>query len=78
MASLDRAREAKALLREEIGGTQGVNGVGLTRAGRADAVDDWVLRVNVASADVSVPARVDGVEVEVRVVGPVVAARSSS
>ncbi|WP_069386030.1 hypothetical protein [Cellulosimicrobium cellulans] len=82
MATLDRAREAKTVLRREIAGRTGVTGIGLARtrpAGRAtpgpdtSAQEDWVLRVNVASADVPVPATVDGVDVEVRVVGVVTA-----
>lgn len=82
MASLERAREAKSVLRHEIAGRTGVTGIGLARtrpAGRAaagpdrSAQEDWVLRVNVASADVPVPATVDGVDVEVRVVGVVTA-----
>lgn len=86
MATLERAREAKSVLRHEISGRDGVTGIGLTRAHPARRRDrdvpapelpaeaeDWVLRVNVASADVPVPASVDGVDVEVRVVGAVVA-----
>lgn len=81
MATLERARDAKMMLRDEIAGTDGVTGVGLTRVGRAEAPrpdgrvqqigDDWVLRVNVTSHDVVVPQSVDGVDVEVRVVGAV-------
>ena len=41
-----------------------------------DVVDDWLLRVNVTSDDVDVPDTVDGVEVEVRVVGQVSASRA--
>ena len=85
MATLDRAREAKTVLRHEIAGRTGVTGIGLARARLArpagreaaepdrSAQEDWVLRVNVASADVAVPATVDGVDVEVRVVGAVTA-----
>jgi hypothetical protein len=81
VATLERARDAKTMLRDEIAGTDGVTGVGLTRSAaqparqHADAVrqggDDWVLRVNVTSRDVVVPQSVDGVDVEVRVVGAV-------
>lgn len=81
MATLERAREAKAVLRDELAGLDGVTGVGLTRAEmtraharggrRQDAADDWLLRVNVTSDDVEIPEHVDGVDVEVRVVGDV-------
>lgn len=86
MATLERAREAKTVLRDEIAGRDGVTGIGLSRArpertaaegtpapGPTAEHEDWVLRVNVASADVAVPASVDGVDVEVRVVGAVTA-----
>ncbi|MCB7134995.1 hypothetical protein [Cellulosimicrobium marinum] len=80
MATLERARAAKTTLRAEIADTDGVTGVGLTRHGPTarphDTADrtpaeDWMLRVNVTSQDVDVPASVDGVDVEVRVVGAV-------
>ena len=72
-------------LRDELSGLDGVTGVGLTRAARrggsgptsdgspgtSSSLDDWVLRVNVASPDVDVPDSVDGVDVEVRVTGSV-------
>ena len=69
MATLERAREAKALLRDELAGLDGVAGVGLSRA--SGPTEDWVLRVNVASEDVDVPPSVEGVAVEVRVVGTI-------
>lgn len=96
MATLESAREAKTVLRREIGGRDGVTSIGITRAhpaqdgaggtaagvaargsatGRAVEPEDWVLRVNVASAEVAVPASVDGVDVEVRVVGAITASR---
>ena len=83
MATLERAREAKAMLRDDLAGLDGVTGVGITRAdltgaperdGRPqDVADDWLVRVNVTSDDVEVPENVDGVDVEVRVVGAVTA-----
>ncbi len=99
MATLENAREAKAVLRHEIGGRDGVTGIGITRArppqentgggavptaatgaaatgDRSAEAEDWVLRVNVASADVVGPASVDGVDVEVRVVGTITRATS--
>jgi len=85
VATLERAREAKAALRDELAGLDGVTGVGIARAHVAGApprgdrpqraVDDWLLRVNVTSDDVAVPDTVDGVDVEVRVVGDVTASR---
>lgn len=81
MATLERAREAKALLRDELAGLDGVTGVGIARADATgapvrgarpqDVADDWLLRVNVTSDAVDVPENVDGVDVEVRVVGDV-------
>ncbi|MBD8080321.1 hypothetical protein [Cellulosimicrobium arenosum] len=77
MATIGRAREAKALLRDELAGSDGVTGVGLSRARRgasegADVdADDWVLRVNVETSEVHVPGSVAGVDVEVRVVGAI-------
>lgn len=86
MATLERAREAKAMLRDELAGLDGVTGVGIARADvngapvrgtRAqDVADDWLLRVNVTSDDVEVPEHVDGVDVEVRVIGSVTASRA--
>jgi hypothetical protein len=85
VATLERAREAKAMLRDDLAGLDGVTGVGITRAeltgapvpdGRPQAVaDDWLVRVNVTSDDVEIPENVDGVDVEVRVVGAVTASR---
>ncbi|MTG88596.1 hypothetical protein GJV82_06510 [Cellulosimicrobium sp. BIT-GX5] len=85
VATLERAREAKAALRDELAGLDGVTGVGIARAHMAGApqrgdrpqrtVDDWLLRVNVTSDDVEVPDTVDGVDVEVRVVGDITASR---
>nr|WP_157837891.1 hypothetical protein [Cellulosimicrobium sp. MM] len=47
------------------------------RGARTSGVgDDWLLRVNVTSDDVAVPETVDGVDVEVRVVGDVTASRA--
>jgi hypothetical protein len=86
VATLERAREAKAALRDELAGLDGVTGVGIARADASgapvrgpqtqDVADDWMLRVNVTSDEVDVPDAVDGVEVEVRVVGQVSASRS--
>lgn len=68
MADIDRARTAKVRLRQELDGRPGVRGIGLARAG-----DGYRLRVSVAtSADAAaLPAAVDGVAVQVRVVGAV-------
>ncbi|NMF29495.1 hypothetical protein J5A69_14225 [Cellulosimicrobium cellulans] len=86
VATLERAREAKAALRDELAGLDGVTGVGIARAdltgapvrgaGTSGVGDDWLLRVNVTSDDVAVPETVDGVDVEVRVVGDVTASRA--
>ncbi|MCG7287635.1 hypothetical protein MHY85_16845 [Cellulomonas sp. ACRRI] len=68
VADIDRARTAKLRLRRELDGRPGVRGIGLARA-----EGGYRLRVSVAtSADAAaVPAAVDGVAVQVRVVGAV-------
>lgn len=66
MADLDEARTAKSHLRTALAGRRGVRGIGLQPDG-----DGYLLRVNVEHpADgAGVPTRVDGVPVELRVVG---------
>ncbi|VTR75688.1 hypothetical protein [Cellulomonas hominis] len=68
MADIDRARAAKQHLRRDLGGRDGVRGIGLARGD-----DGYRLQVSVASrADAAgLPAAVDGVAVRVRVVGAV-------
>ncbi|GEK20930.1 hypothetical protein [Cellulomonas xylanilytica] len=62
------ARRAQRRLRAQLAGRSGICGVGLARKG-----DGYALRVNVVDADVDVPAEVDGLPVDVRVTGPLVA-----
>ena len=68
MAELSKARAAKARLRSDLSGRDGVRGVGLSRDG-----DGYHLQVNlVGEADrAAVPRQVDGVPVTVRVSGPI-------
>jgi hypothetical protein len=68
MSDRAHARDAKALLREVLRGSDGVRGVGLVEHDGA-----WCVRVNVRdeAAGAVVPAAIDGVRVEVRVVGAV-------
>lgn len=68
MADLKQARTAKSHLRTALAGQDGVRGIGLQPDG-----DGYFLRVNVerASDGATVPDRVDGVPVDVRVVGAV-------
>lgn len=75
MATLEQARAAKRALRERLLGVGGVTGLGVAPADDArhagDAGEDqsWCVQVGVVSADVEVPADVDGVPVRVRVTG---------
>ncbi len=66
MAELSKARAAKARLRSDLAGHDGVRGVGISR----DA-DGYHLRVNLQreSDRDHVPGQVDGVPVDVRVTG---------
>lgn len=68
MADRDRARDARTTLREELRGHDGVRGIGLV-----ERDGTWCVRVNVRdeAAGAGVPGAVDGVTVEVRVVGQV-------
>ncbi|SKC76400.1 hypothetical protein [Krasilnikoviella flava] len=72
MVTIDEARAAKPALREALESVEGVRGVGLAQ--RGDEAD-WVLQVNVVSlrARKDVPPQVDGVPVQVQVVGAVTA-----
>jgi hypothetical protein len=69
----ESARAAKTQVRRLVEGHTSVNGVGLRR----DADAGWVVKVNLADEDAglrrSLPPRVDGVRVDVAVVGPVTA-----
>jgi hypothetical protein len=66
MADLTEARAAKARLRSELAGRDGVRGVGITRA-----ANGYQVRVNLQqeSDRAQVPPQVDGVPVDVRVSG---------
>jgi len=68
MADLQQVRAAKARLRAQLAGRDGVGGIGITRAG-----DGYCLQVNVTRpADgEGLPVKVDGVDVRVRVTGPI-------
>ncbi len=68
MADLQRARLAKSRLRERLTDAHGVCGVGLV-----PRAEGWGVRVNVTEEcdRAGVPREVAGVEVEVRVVGPI-------
>jgi hypothetical protein len=66
MADLQQARAAKNHLRLVLSGHPGVQGIGVRRL-----TDGYCLRVNlVRHDDDELPASIDGVPVEVRVVGP--------
>lgn len=66
MADLSRARTAKARLRSDLAGRDGVCGVGISRG-----ADGYHLRVDLQdeSGREDVPGHVDGVPVDVRVSG---------
>jgi hypothetical protein len=72
MVTRDEARAAKSALLGALASVRGVCGVGLTQRG---GESDWVLRVNVetVSARKDVPPVIQGVPVQVQVVGPVTA-----
>ena len=73
MTDRESARAAKTQVRRLVQGHALVNGIGLRR----DADAGWVVKVNLAGEDAglrsSLPPRVDGVRVDVAVVGPVTA-----
>lgn len=74
MTERDAARAAKSHVRELCQGHASVNGIGLRR----DDEVGWVVKVNLVDEDEglrqSIPALVDGVRVDITVVGPVHAA----
>jgi len=67
----DAARAAKSQVRQLCQGHPSVNGIGLRRDGEVG----WVVKVNLAGEDPglrqSLPTLVDGVRVDITVVGPV-------
>ena len=71
MTDRDAARAAKTRVGRLVAGHSSVNGIGLRR----DAEAGWVVKVNLADEDPglrrSLPSLVDGVRVDVAVVGPV-------
>lgn len=71
MIDRDTARAAKTHVRRLVQGHSSVNGIGLRR----DAEAGWVVKVNLTGEDDglrrSLPPRVDGVRVDVAVVGPI-------
>lgn len=68
MTDLEHARAAKDRLRQTLAGRDGITGIGISRG-----ADGYGVQVNVAQPAhrAAVPARVDGVDVRVRVTGPV-------
>lgn len=74
MTDRDAARAAKTQVRRLVAGNTSVNGIGLRR----DSEAGWVVKVNLAGEDAglrrSLPPRVDGVRVDVAVIGAVSAA----
>jgi hypothetical protein len=68
VTDLEHARAAKDRLRQTLAGRDGITGIGLSRG-----ADGYGLQVNVAQPGLraAVPERVDGVDVRVRVTGPV-------
>lgn len=67
MADLEQARAAKARLRAELAGHEGVRGIGLVRVRHGYAVRVSLLSVE----DDDLPSDVDGVPVRVAVVGAI-------
>ena len=74
MVSLDQAQAAKETLKKRLGRPSWLRGIGISRNERGD----YVVKVNVAveSADIreTVPRLVEGVEVQIDVVGDIHAA----
>ncbi len=70
-AEIDAARAAKSGLERRLAGEPLVNGLGLARA-----QGGWAVKVNLvrAAPELDLPAEIDGVEVQVEVVGPIEAA----
>ena len=70
MTDRESARAAKTQVRRLVQGHAMVNGIGLRR----DADAGWVVKVNLAGEDAdlrrSLPPLVDGVRVDLAVVGP--------
>jgi len=68
MADLDQARAAKARLRSQLAGRDGIRGVGISRGS-----DGYEVQVNLLqeAAGEHVPPQVDGVPVHVRVSGQI-------
>jgi hypothetical protein len=64
--TLDQARAAKEALRARLAGQTAVVGIGITRVG-----EDYAVKVNLETATVTVPERVDGVRVVTEVVGSI-------
>lgn len=65
MADLQQARAAKASLRTALGRRRGLKGIGLTQHG-----DGYAVQVNLErQPDGDFPREVDGVPVQVKVVG---------
>ncbi|WP_258725494.1 hypothetical protein [Cellulomonas sp. NS3] len=68
MTDLEHARAAKDRLRQTLAGRDGITGIGISRG-----ADGYGVQVNVSQAAhrAAVPEHVDGVDVRVRVTGPV-------
>jgi hypothetical protein len=67
--TIERARAAKAAAKKELADVPGVSGFGLTKVGA-----DYALKVNLRDAlppGVKVPERIDGVPVQVEIVGTI-------
>jgi len=65
--SLEQARKAKDALARTLAGTRGLVGLGITKIG-----DDYAVKVNFsAQPDEPIPAALQGVPVQVAIVGKV-------
>lgn len=69
-ADLQHARAIKDQLSDRLRAEPDVNGVGLVRRW-----DGWAVKVNLIrpAPQLGLPARIDGVEIQTDVVGPIVA-----
>ena len=69
-ADLQHARAVKDQLTERLRGEPAVNGIGLVRHNGG-----WAVKVNLArpAPYLRLPGRIDGVEIQTDVIGPIVA-----
>ncbi len=73
MATLEQARTAKRELAETLKGESLVNGIGIAHTALGFGV---LVTLREPAPQLTIPSQVDGVEIVVRVVGPIVPRRA--